>query len=178
MNIPNILSVFRLVLVPVAAYMFHINNTVAAFLTFVFACLTDILDGYIARRFNMITKLGKVLDPVADKAMQITVIFCMALHDLMPFAVVFLIIIKELFQCLGGMLLLSKNVEVSANWYGKVSTVVVSLSVGIILLFEKNINGTFVMTFFQWLPAFFAAYAFAQYFILFLKLLKGNSQGE
>ena len=76
MNIPNLLSIFRLALIPVFAVVIFSpipNSALWACLIFLLSGATDVLDGYIARKYNMITNVGKVLDPLADKLMQITV---------------------------------------------------------------------------------------------------------
>ena len=173
MTIPNILTLIRIALIPVTAYMFYIDNIMAAVVIFIIACLTDIADGFIARRFNMVTDLGKVLDPLADKGMQITVLFSMAARSFIPWAVVIVIICKELIQLAGGAHLYSSNVIISANWYGKVSTVVTSVSVVVILLFYKILNPVLLIVM-QWLPVVFAGIALLGYLRVFLKLKKDN----
>ena len=178
MTIPNILTLIRIALIPVTAYMFYIDNITAAVIIFILACLTDIADGYIARHFNMVTDLGKVLDPLADKGMQITVLFSMAARSFIPWAVVAVIICKELLQLAGGAHLYSANVIISANWYGKMSTVVISICVVIILLFHNMLSPT-LLVISQWLPVVFAGIALLGYIRVFIKLKKaGNRRAD
>ena len=119
MNIPNFLSLIRIILIPITARLFYIGKIETAAAVFVAACLTDILDGYIARHFNMVTDLGKILDPLADKGMQLTVLISMATCGLMPKAVVIMILCKEVIQVVGGSILYKLGVVISAKASGK-----------------------------------------------------------
>ena len=77
-TIPNILSFFRLILIPVLIWSYVVKKNYAATgWILLLSGLTDIADGFIARRFHMISKLGKILDPVADKLTQATMLFCL-----------------------------------------------------------------------------------------------------
>ena len=171
MNIPNILTLIRIILIPVTAYLFYIDNITAAIIAFLVACVTDIADGFIARHFNMITDTGKLLDPLADKGMQVTVLFSMAARSYLPWAVVIVIILKELLIFAGGLHLYNSNIIVAANWYGKVSTVITSVCIVAILLFSKSMSGTLLFIL-QWLPVLFALTAILGYLRLFMKVKK------
>jgi len=173
LNLPNILSIIRILLIPVSAFLFSKDNISGAVTVFIIACLTDILDGYIARKFNLITDLGKILDPLADKGMQITMLISMAIADLMPWFVVIFIFLKEFLMCVGGAVLYKANTVVGANSYGKIATVVTSLSVIAILLFHDFMSAT-VLGILQWLPVAFAVYAFIRYTMLFTKIKKAK----
>ena len=118
MNVPNILTVFRFLLIPVFIYFFFSdlpNNYVISAVIFILAGITDILDGYIARKFNIITKWGKLMDPLADKAIQLTVIFCLAYIKLVPLWAIFIILIKEILMVIGGVVLYKDKIVVRAN---------------------------------------------------------------
>ena len=83
-NIPNILSVFRICLVPVFIYLFMVaEKQITAIAVFLLAGLTDVIDGILARKNNWITDVGKILDPFADKCMQIAALVCLALSGLL-----------------------------------------------------------------------------------------------
>lgn len=130
MNIPNILTAFRFVLVPVFGYYLHREQYLLAVSLFVLGGITDILDGYIARKFNLVTSWGKLADPVADKMMQITALGLLTYQGVIPAAVVLIVIAKEIFMGIGSILLYRKeNMVVSANWYGKLATVVFFLAI-------------------------------------------------
>ena len=175
MNLPNILSVIRILLIPVNAILFSKDCIAGAVTVFIIACLTDILDGYIARKYNLITDLGKILDPLADKGMQITMLISMAFCDLMPWFVVMFIFMKELLMCVGGAVLYRSHTVVGANSYGKIATVVTSSCVILILVFHPFLNNEAIFTL-QWAPVAFAVYAFIRYTMLFTKIKKSERE--
>lgn len=137
LTIPNLLSLLRLIVI----YPFIIfaidRNFLAAGLMLLISGLSDMFDGMIARRFNQVTQLGKMLDPVADKLTLIAVIIC--LYVLFPFILPFVIILfsKEVLMLLGGLWLLKKNIRPpAARWYGKAATVIFYISVISIILMD------------------------------------------
>ena len=122
-HIPNILSGFRIVLIPLFVWQMLEDNTVAAAGILVVSGLTDLFDGWLARRFGWVSALGKVLDPVADKLTQVTV--CVMLAIKMPRFWYFfaLLLAKELIMLLLGGRLLHKGVKLEgAKWFGKIVT--------------------------------------------------------
>jgi cardiolipin synthase len=133
-SIPNLLSLFRLVLIPVyiVIYMnaeepshYYLSAGILAV-----SCLTDLIDGKIARHFNMITTLGIILDPFADKATQFTLIVCLAIKHPVLFFLIGLFVLKEGFQLIaGGFNLLKKGKMLSgALLAGKICTTVLFVS--------------------------------------------------
>lgn len=127
MNIPNALTVFRLLLIPGFAYCFFStmkNGVKLAVIIFVLAGFTDILDGYIARKYNLITRLGIVLDPLADKLMLLTVLVSITLKNQVPFWIIVVVALKELLMVMGAITLFNDHdIVVPANRFGKLSTV-------------------------------------------------------
>ena len=101
-TIPNLLSLFRLVLIPVYASVYLTATESCQFVLagtiLAISCLTDMIDGKIARKYNMITTLGKVLDPLADKLTQLTLTICLSLKYPVLYPVLGLFVLKELFQ--------------------------------------------------------------------------------
>ena len=95
-HIPNILSTIRLFAIPVFVYAYFNLSPYVAAVIYVAAWLTDALDGYLARRFNWITDIGKLLDPLADKLMQITAAVCFTIDNLLFLVVLVPLLIKEL----------------------------------------------------------------------------------
>ena len=123
MNIPNFLSVVRLALVPVFAIVFHSGAqyayTIAAVI-FLAAEITDILDGYIARKYNQITRLGRVLDPLADKLMKATAMVCLSVVHIVPVWAVVALFAKELTILFGTIALYRRVKDVpGSNIFGK-----------------------------------------------------------
>ncbi|NLM35995.1 MAG: CDP-diacylglycerol--glycerol-3-phosphate 3-phosphatidyltransferase [Clostridiales bacterium] len=132
MNIPNILTLFRLFLIPVFILVFFSsvkNNFIYAVSIFLLAGATDVLDGYIARKYNLVTKWGMVIDPLADKLMLLTVLICLAIKGYIPLIVVILIAVKDSLMIISGVFLYKKNTVIPANIFGKASTLLFYLSI-------------------------------------------------
>ncbi|MDO5409401.1 MAG: CDP-alcohol phosphatidyltransferase family protein [Lachnospiraceae bacterium] len=141
-TIPNILSLFRLILIPVYASMYlnaaSDQEYLNAGIILSISCITDMLDGWIARRFNQISDIGKILDPVADKLTQGVVLLCMAGKHPILWWVFGLLLIKELFQLIAGYLYLQKGNEVKgAVFSGKICTTVLFVSMILIMIFPS-----------------------------------------
>lgn len=152
LTIPNLLSLFRLVLIPI--YMvIYLNATdptdyfIAAGILAV-SCLTDAIDGKIARHFNMISTIGKILDPLADKATQFTLIICLAVRNPVIWTLVILFVIKESFQLIAGLLTLRKGKMLTgALISGKICTTVLFVSlIVLVMLPELSKNAVFIIT--------------------------------
>ena len=128
MNIPNALSLFRMALLPVFVILYLYSADYGSLIYWAFGILilsglTDSIDGIIARRFNQITDLGKLLDPMADKLTQITVVICLALRHKEVIYLLVICLVKELCQALGGLILLRHGMKIQgARWFGKIST--------------------------------------------------------
>ncbi len=147
-TIPNLLSLFRLVLIPVyvAIYLNAQTNAdyylAAGILTV--SCLTDLIDGKIARHFNMISSLGKILDPIADKATQFTLIMCLTVKYNVLWYLVGLFVLKEGFQLVaGGLRLRKKKMLKGALISGKVCTTVLFISL-ILMVMLPGLSQNFV----------------------------------
>ena len=125
MNLPNILSLFRLFLVPCFAltYMSDVEHAgIYAGIIFMVAAITDVIDGYLARKWNQITSFGKLFDPLADKLIVLTVLYCLADTGYVPWFVFWLMIGKEAFLVIGALGMLGKKVVVKSNIFGKAAT--------------------------------------------------------
>ena len=135
-NIPNLLSYLRLALIPLILwlYCYHHAYTVAAWIMALSAA-TDVVDGWIARHFNMVTDWGKIIDPIADKLTQIAICFCLAWRFIpVRFMLIFLIA-KELYMGIISIIFIRKTDKVESSvWYGKATTVIFFLvALGLIL---------------------------------------------
>lgn len=148
LTIPNLLSIFRIALIPVYLHIYLNADspgdyTTAAVILAV-SCLTDMVDGKIARKFNMITNLGKVLDPIADKLTQFTLIICLSIRYPSLQVVVIFFFLKELFQCVAGLFFMHKGKMLpGALMAGKVCTTVLFISL-ILLVLLPDMNDTLV----------------------------------
>jgi cardiolipin synthase len=128
-TIPNILCYIRFALVPVFIVMYIRAQEPKQYLqaaAVVFASgLTDFFDGFIARQYNMVTELGKLIDPLADKLTQASLIFVLVLKIKWMFLLLILFIVMQLFMLIAGIVMLKKGKKLNgAKWFGKVSTTV------------------------------------------------------
>lgn len=126
LNLPNVLTLIRLCLVPVYVAFFVRGMKYAALITFLAASFTDLLDGRIARRFNLITNFGKLMDPFADKVMVLTAMVSMAIGNaaippVIPWAAVIILLGKELVMVIGGVVMLRHGIVVYSSMIGKVA---------------------------------------------------------
>ena len=143
-TIPNLLSLFRLVLIPVYASVYLTATESCQFVLagtiLAISCLTDMIDGKIARKYNMITTLGKVLDPLADKLTQLTLTICLSLKYPVLYPVLGLFVLKELFQLVLGIVFLRKGKMLpGALMAGKICTTVLFVRL-IALVLMPNIH--------------------------------------
>lgn len=124
LTIPNLLSFFRLCLIPVFMWLYCVErNYLWTGIILIISGLTDTVDGIIARKFNMISDLGKVLDPIADKVTQAAMLFCLLTRFPLMIAPLALMVVKEFFMGVTGLLVIQKTGKVfGADWHGKVNT--------------------------------------------------------
>lgn len=128
-TIPNWMCFVRIALIPVFSVLFVKESYIAAFIVMIVAALTDVFDGKIARKYNMVSNLGKILDPIADKLSQIAIVVILIVKfwsfDGPLKYLLFLFIFKELVMVIAGAILLSLGMRpVAAEVWGKVATVV------------------------------------------------------
>lgn len=132
-TVPNVLSLFRLVLIPVYVAIYlnaeDISDYYLAAGILAVSCLTDLIDGKIARHFNMISSIGKILDPLADKATQFTLIICLSVKYNVLLYLVALFVLKESFQLIAGGINLKKGKMLKgALISGKICTTILFVS--------------------------------------------------
>ena len=126
--VPNLLSLFRICLVPVFILAYFADNNefkLYAIIIYILASFSDFLDGYIARKFQASTNLGRVLDPLGDKLMMISVMICITIDGIIPLWAVIVAGVKELLMAIGGFVMhrVAKAPVQPANLIGKASTV-------------------------------------------------------
>lgn len=170
-NIPNALTVLRILLVPVYLYIFYSgseNNIFFAGLIFIFAGLTDVLDGYIARKYDLGTDLGAVLDPFADKLMAFTILITFATSGIIPMWILIALGIKEVVMVVGGgILYLFKGRQVlPSDKFGKIATIsFYAATLSVIFRFPRIVSTVlFVVT------VIFNLIAFVNYLSIYLKM--------
>lgn len=141
-TIPNILSCFRIVLAFVFWYIYNVENLNhrSVFLTGILglSALTDVLDGKIARKYHMVSELGKILDPIADKITQAVLLLCLLKsYSLMKYLLALFIVKEEYMLIAGSKAVLASGRNDGAKWYGKVNTVVFYTVMIILVLFPS-----------------------------------------
>ena len=165
-SIPNLLSLLRIVMIPVYMCIWLRAETTAAYTTAGLllgaSCVTDLLDGQIARRFNMITNLGKVLDPVADKLTQLSLLVCLAFRrSALKYLLIFFFI-KEFWQFCALIVSMRRGKVLNgALMSGKISTTVLFSSLGLLFMFpglSEQVGNTLAVISFA-----FLLYAFVDY---------------
>lgn len=175
-TIPNILGYVRLLLIPLFVYLYlnagSTKDYYAAAGVILISGLTDFVDGYVARKYNQITELGKFLDPLADKLTQGAIILTLMFRIKWMNLLVILFAIKELFMAVNGAVLLVKKGRKldGAMWYGKVSTAVLYAAMFILILFPM-LSSFWVNTLMA-VTAFFLTLSFAMYIPVFVKMYK------
>ena len=133
-NVPNILTMVRMALIGVFIWQFVLGHRYWALAIFLGANLTDFLDGYIARKYQLITNFGKLMDPLADKLMLITALSCLTISGLVPYWITIIIFVKECIMVVGGFFLLRKGIVMQAQLIGKAATVVFLVAVVVTFL--------------------------------------------
>lgn len=171
-TIPNILSFFRLLLIPVYAYIYLTADNIFDYRLagglLIVSSLTDMLDGIIARKFNMTSKLGKILDPVADKATQGVLMICLSLKYNNMRALLTFFAIKEGFMAIMGIVNLKKGkILGGAKMSGKVCTTVLFVGMILLIIFpsmpSKCVNSLIIVS------GFFMVVSFMSYFTTYFK---------
>lgn len=129
MNLPNILTLVRMGMVPVVILFFILDEPFWALGFFLLAGFTDVLDGWIARKYQLITVFGQVMDPLADKLMLMTTLTCLYLTGRIPLAVPLIVFIKEWSMITAAALLYRKHIVQPANLFGKLATLLFTVAV-------------------------------------------------
>ena len=170
-TIPNMLSLFRLALIPVYISIYLKARDIFDYLLaggiLVVSCLTDLIDGKIARHFNMISNLGKILDPLADKFTQFSLIICLSIsHPILRYVVV-LFFVKEMIQGIIGLVHLRRGKMLpGALMAGKVCTTVLFISLILLVLLphlSENVVNCLALIDTGFLLVSFVSYLFAYF---------------
>ncbi|MBR3162685.1 MAG: CDP-alcohol phosphatidyltransferase family protein [Clostridia bacterium] len=135
--VPNILTIIRFLLIPFILYSVIAGNYLVALLLFTISGITDIADGFIARKFQLISNFGKLMDPLADKLTQISMLAILVLNNMIPAWILIIVALKEITMVCGASFLYGKDVVVYSRWYGKLATVLFYLAIVSSLLIEQ-----------------------------------------
>jgi len=136
-HIPNILTIIRFLLIPIIIILILSGNYLLGLVVFTISSITDVLDGIIARKFNFTSDFGKLMDPLADKLTQISVLTTLVIKDIIPLWILLVIVIKEFVLISGASFLYGKDVVVYSKWFGKLATVLLYLAIVSSLLLSQ-----------------------------------------
>ena len=173
LTIPNILSFIRIALIPFIIILYFKSNYYGSFLLILISGLTDVIDGFIARRFNQVSNFGKVLDPIADKLTQVTIVMMLFVDFLELWAIWALLIVlftKELITLIVAIYMLSGGAKIiSAKWWGKVATVCVYSTILLMVLSKCGISliNDIVISIFAIIATVFLIISLCGYFKVF-----------
>lgn len=136
-HIPNALTIIRFLLIPFILIYIFTGNYILAFIFFTISAITDIADGCIARKFNLISNFGKLMDPLADKLTQIATLTSLVVVNIIPLWILIIVLSKEFIMICGASFLYGKDVVVYSKWYGKLSTVLLYIAIVFSLLAKQ-----------------------------------------
>lgn len=164
-NLPNFLTLIRLILVPVYWFFYLKYNYPAKILFFIFAfaSFTDFLDGYLARKNNQITDFGKLADPLADKLMVLSVLLGQFMIGAISLVPVMIVAIKELLMIIGAFYMLKKDIVVSSNIYGKAATFLFMIALSLSILHEHFMHWIRIDTILIWASVVLSVFAMLTY---------------
>ena len=140
--VPNALTVLRFLLIPIIVIACVQGQYILAIAVLSISGLTDILDGTIARKYNYITDFGKLMDPLTDKATQISLLTTLFIKGAIPIWILAIVVLKEFCMVSGASFLYGKELVVSSKWYGKLATVLFYVAMVISLFLEQIGNTT------------------------------------
>lgn len=144
-NIPNQLTMLRIILLPFIAWLYINDNITLAIVLLLISGISDIADGFIARKFNMTTSIGKILDPISDKLTQWIILACLTIRFRYLLVIFFLLFVKELFMGLTGLYVVRKTgIVYGSRWHGKATTVLIYSTIMLHFLFP-DIPRTFAL---------------------------------
>ncbi|UOD35586.1 CDP-alcohol phosphatidyltransferase family protein [Deferribacteraceae bacterium V6Fe1] len=174
-TIPNILTIFRFFVIPFAAYNIYISNFYTALFLIFIAVVTDGLDGFIARKFNQTSKLGKIIDPIADKLLVIVGLVTVYFNKDIEFnsILIAVIIFREIYILAGGLFLLikSKRFKISPTIVGKVTAFCEFMMLILIILNQITITMNYFLELSIWAVVIMLIVSFVQYTVLGFRYL-------
>jgi len=161
MNLPNKLTMIRIVLVPVVMALLLMGHNFVATVVFAIAAITDFFDGYLARKYNLVSSFGKIMDPLADKLLVFCVLVCFIQLDVISAWVPMIIISREFFVTCMRVVAVSKGKVIAASWWGKIKTNVQLFSLLFALVCYKAFPGATTVV--LWICAIFTVASWVAY---------------
>ena len=170
MNLPNKLKKLRMVLVPVVMALILGGHSVMAFVLFAAASITDFLDGYIARKYNLVSSFGKIMDPLADKLLTFGALICFVQTGLISVWAPMIIISREFFVTCMRVVAAASGKVIAASWWGKVKTNVQMFAIMFAILFSSTL--TTASSAVLWIAAIFTVASWVAYICENLEVFK------
>jgi cardiolipin synthase len=175
-HVPNALTIVRFLLIPFIIYFLAINQYSIGLLLFVVSGITDVVDGAIARKFNFVTDFGKLMDPLADKLTQISVLTTLMLKHIIPTWILIIVVLKEAVMIEGASFLYGRDVVVSSKWFGKLATVLFFIAIvcSCVISYINNLPTTHNLIpdfaqYIYYLALAFSIFSLIMYFVTFKK---------
>ena len=170
LTIPNAMSAFRIVLIPFIIWTYAGDRHYLAFALVLLSALSDMLDGLVARKLNMMSDFGKFIDPVADKLTQAALLVCLMTQHRHIYILFIILAVKEIATLGLGALVFKRHDSVnSAKWYGKLCTVVFEGTM-MLLMVLPNASEELVHMF-MFVCACVMVFAFVMYALFYLRML-------
>lgn len=165
--VPNILTIIRFFLIPFIVVFALQDNYIVAAVFLILSGFTDVADGCIARKYNLITDFGKLMDPLADKCTQVATLIVLVVQNIVPIWILIVVIVKEILLIAGASFLYGKDLVVSSKWYGKISTVLFYIAIFFSMVIKQfNLPYTFD-TYIYYLAVLFTLFSLVMYFKAF-----------
>lgn len=136
-HIPNVLTIVRFFIIPFIIGYIVKDEYLSAFIALTISGLTDVLDGAIARKFNFITNFGKLVDPLADKVTQLSILCSLVFKSIIPLWILVIVLLKEALMVSGASFLYGRDLVVSSKWYGKVATILFYLAIAVSMISKQ-----------------------------------------
>ena len=175
-TIPNVLSFLRIALIPLFVWLYSFEDELFwAMFVLGFSGVTDVVDGFIARQFGMVSNVGRILDPIADKLTQIAVLVCLCVKFPRMIIVVSVLVIKEIVNGIIGLVMMKKNRDaLDSKWHGKLATVVIYFT-GVFHLLWPEIPDIL-----SWIMVALCVvvmvYSFVMYTVRHVRIIKGEKE--
>ena len=174
-HIPNILTIIRFILIPIIFISAMSNNYLIAVIFLIISGITDVLDGYIARKYNLITDFGTLLDPLADKLTQICTLIVLVLKNIIPLWILIIVLAKEFLMIIGATFLFKKKtVAIPSKWYGKTATVLFYIAIFFSMI-EGQFTFNFSFEFLYYIALIFTLFALVMYIKIFTQYRQKKS---
>ena len=176
-HIPNLLSVIRLLMIPLFVYVYFVESPpkIWSLLIFLSAELTDVADGFLARRYGWITETGKILDPMADKLMQAATMVSLSIENQFFIWIAIIFFLKEMTMVTGAVVLAKKISTVTpSSWFGKMATVIFAAITMVFIIYPENTVINVILTVILASALIFALLMY--YFTIFRKVGKASKE--